>query len=132
MMEEQFSVDAAVAQIEALLDGLGQSTNGSRATVEELVRLLMQLYGAGLARVVAILREADADDMVVRLAEDKLVASLLLLHGLHPVDTETRVRKALHRLEREIESHCLEFASIDGGVARIAVVRTGGGAPPAS
>ena len=36
-------------------------------------------------------------------------ASLLLLHGLHPVDAETRVREALHRLERRLEVHRLSL-----------------------
>jgi hypothetical protein len=132
MMEQDYSVDATVEQIEALLEGLAQTDSGSRATAEELVRLLMQLYGAGLGRVVAILREAGTEDMIARLAEDKLVGSLLLLHGHHPSDLETRVREALRRLERGLESHHLELAGIEDGVARVVVSRNGGGSPPAT
>jgi hypothetical protein len=132
MMEEEFSVDATVQLIETLLKELGQTDPHSRGRVEELVRSLMQLYGAGLGRVISILREAGTEAMISRLAEDKLVASLLLLHALHPVDAGTRVRKALHRLERGLESHHLELVGIEDGVARVAVVRDGGGSPPPS
>ena len=132
-MEEEFSVDVTVGHMETLLDELGQTDPGSRGAAEELVRSLMQLYGAGLGRVVEILREAGMEEMIVRLAEDRLLASLLLLHGLHPVDAGTRVRAALHRLERGLESHRLEFGGIEDGMARVAVVRNGtGGAPPAA
>src|SRR5689334_21922028 len=113
MMEQDYSVDATVEQIEALLEGLAQTDSGSRATAEELVRLLMQLYGASLGRVVAILREAGTEAAITRLAEDKLVGSLLLLHGLHPSDLETRVREGLRRLERGLESHHLVLAGIE-------------------
>jgi len=126
-MEEQFPVDGTVERIEALLEGLGQTDPESRGAAEELLRLLLQLYGAGLGRVVEILREAESEETMARLAGDKLVGSLLLLHGLHPQDAETRVRAALHRLERRLESHRLELTGVEDGVARVAIVRKGGG-----
>jgi hypothetical protein len=70
--------------------------------------------------------------MAARLADDKLIGSLLLLHGLHPVDAQTRLREGLRRLERRLESHHLVLESIQEGVARIRVERNGSGAPPAS
>lgn len=124
------SAAGAVHNIESLLASFGQTDPESRAAAEELVRSLMQLYGAGLGRVVEILREAGAGEMIARLAEDRLVASLLLLHGLHPVDAESRVRVALHRLGRGLESHRLELAGVEDGVARVVIVRSGAGAPP--
>jgi hypothetical protein len=130
-MDEEFSVDSTVQQIEALLEKVGQTDPGLRGAAEELLRLLMQLYGAGLGRAVGILREAGHEDVLASLAEDRLVASLLLLHGIHPVDAETRVRAALRRLERGLESHHLEFKGIEDGVAQVTVVRDRGGRLPA-
>jgi hypothetical protein len=127
MMEAQSSVDGTVERIEALLEGLGQTDPESRGAAEELLRSLMQLYGAGLGRVVEILREAGSEETISRLAGDKLVGSLLLLHGMHPQDSETRVRAALHSLGRRLESHRLELTGIEDGVARVAIVRNGGG-----
>lgn len=131
-MPELPDVNAAVQRIDALLDGLAETDPESREKAEELIQVLMQLYGAGFGRVVEILRSAKADGLMESLAADKLVASLLLLHGLHPEDSETRVRAALHRLERRLESHHLALSGIVGGVARIEVRRNGSGAPPPS
>ena len=63
---------------------------------EELVRLLMELYGAGLERVVALVgREPGGDAINRRMAQDELLASLFVLHELHPVPLEDRVAEAL-------------------------------------
>jgi hypothetical protein len=131
-MTEPPDVNTAVRRIEALLDGLAETDPDSRQKAEELIQALMQLYGAGLGRVVEILRSANAAELIESMAADKLLASLLLLHGLHPEDAETRVRAALHRLERRLESHHLSLTGIVDGVARIVVERNGNGAPPPS
>ncbi|MDP9220184.1 MAG: NifU family protein, partial [Actinomycetota bacterium] len=88
-------------RIEALLgelDAAGDPAVRSRA--EELVRLLMEFYGAGLARMAAGLEAAGAGgrELLETLAEDELVGGLLVLHDLHPVDLETRVGRALDRV----------------------------------
>ena len=80
---------------------------------EELVRLLVGLYGEGLERIVGTLGEQDPK-LVDRLAEDDLVGSLLLLHGLHPVDLETRVQRALDQVRPYLGSHA-------GGVSYLGV-----------
>ena len=43
--------------------------------------------------------------MAERLATDDLVASLLLVHGLHPHDVERRVSDALDRVRPYLGSH---------------------------
>ena len=69
----------------------------ARERAEELVRLVADLYGAGLERMLDILHDAGRldDDVLAALAGDELVASLLLVHGLHPYDVHTRVEQAL-------------------------------------
>ncbi|MGH9086509.1 MAG: hypothetical protein ACRDYZ_00065 [Acidimicrobiales bacterium] len=86
------SLDAAATRVDSLLEEL-RTTLGEREweQVVELVRCLTDLYGGGLARVVA---GADPD-LVARLARDELVGSLLVLHGLHPEPFEERVRAGL-------------------------------------
>ena len=57
-----------------------------------------------------------------RLADDELVANLLLLHGLHPDDVETRVQGALDRVRPYLGSHAggVEFLGVDeDGVAQL-------------
>jgi hypothetical protein len=123
-MPDAPDVDQTVRQIEAIVEAQPEAA--------PLVQLLMQLYGAGLSRIVDVIRAEGRPDLLDRLAGDKLVASLLLLHGLHPVDPETRLRKALGRLERRFESQRILLADIRDGVAIIRVEHNGGGAPPAS
>ncbi|HEV2088846.1 MAG TPA: NifU family protein [Cryptosporangiaceae bacterium] len=105
-------------KIEALLDDVAET--GDTVAVEasaELARLLMEFYGAGLARIVEALR-ADGphgEELLGKLTGDRLVASQLILHGLHPEDTETRVLGALERVRPFLGSHAggVEYLGID-------------------
>src|ERR1022692_1271692 len=85
-------------RVEELLAAL-RTSGGVKvaAAAEELVGLLVGLYGDGLAQIVTVLREQGEAGAVTlaRLAEDPLVESLLLLHGLHPLDVDARVPRAL-------------------------------------
>lgn len=84
---------------------------------EELAGALMELYGEGLERIMA----AVDDETAARLAEDGVIASLLLMHGLYPVPLEARVREALDSVRPYMESHGgnVELLGVSGGVARI-------------
>jgi hypothetical protein len=84
-------IEALVAELETLED------LSVRSRVEELVRLLMQLHGEGLARMLALWRQPDFDSnsAVERFAADPVVASVLMLHDLHPHDVRTRIERAL-------------------------------------
>jgi hypothetical protein len=94
----------AGARIEQLLDDINASV-GARAwaIVEELVRALTDLYGAGLARAVELLGGTEPLALE-RLAADELVASLLLLHGLHPDSLPVRVRRAVDAVAPAVRS----------------------------
>lgn len=100
-------------RIEALLD-LATASPDPRSTErsEELVRLLTDLYGAGLARVIELVGEI-APDAVDRLAADELVASLLLVHGLHPADLTARVEEALESVRPLLGAHGGDVALLD-------------------
>ena len=77
-----------------------------RERAEELVRLLMELYGGALARILEILDETGRpNEIKERLGADELLASLLVLHGLHPLDVETRIMRALERVRPYLGSH---------------------------
>src|ERR671928_650486 len=93
-----------VARVESLLGGLDE-----RAT--EAVQALVELYGEALSRFLA-----GADP-----ASDELLSHLLLVHDLHPVDIETRVRQALEDVRPYLGSHGgdVELLAVDGGVARL-------------
>src|ERR687884_1133859 len=103
-----------VARVESLLGGLDE-----RAT--EAVQALVDLYGEALARFVA-----GADP-----TEDELLSHLLLVHDLHPVDVETRVRRALEEVRPYLGSHGgdVELLGVEDGVARLRLGGTCNGCP---
>jgi Fe-S cluster biogenesis protein NfuA len=113
-------VEALTAQLEEVQDFQ------ARAIADEMVAAIMQLYGAGLERIFDALAEPGASAATVRdrLVDDGVVASLLLIHGLYPVDLETRVREALDSVRPYMESHGgdVELVAVDGGVARLRLV----------
>jgi len=124
---------AAGQRVEALIAEL-RTRAGSAAgeTAEELVGCLVELYGAGLASIVAILGEdRDAGPrLLAAIAADPLAESLLLVHDLHPLDTEARIRRALERLRPRLgaQADAVSYLGIDDeGVARLRVTASGHG-----
>ena len=113
-----------VQELTAQLEELGDFQ--SRAIADELVASIMQLYGAGLERIVAALDEpgASAADVKARMVEDGVVASLLVIHDLYPIDLEARVREALDSVRPYMESHGgdIEIVGLEDGVARLRLV----------
>ncbi len=75
--------------------------------IDELIRLILELYGAGLGKIVEIAATGGpaGEALLNRLADDDLIASLLILHGLHPDDFAARVRKALIQVRPYLGSH---------------------------
>jgi Fe-S cluster biogenesis protein NfuA/nitrite reductase/ring-hydroxylating ferredoxin subunit len=115
---DDHEVGTQVAEVEALLGRVeGLPDGAARETALELVQALLDLYGEGLGRVLAGLDDATR----VALAEDELVAHLLLLHDLHPVPVETRVLQALDEVRPYLDSHGggVELVGVDDGVARL-------------
>jgi Fe-S cluster biogenesis protein NfuA len=107
-----------VAEIEALLDRLDALPDpAARETATATVQALLALYGDGLGRVVERVGPAQAR----ALAEDELVAHLLLLHGLHPVPVEQRVREALEGVRPYLGSHGgdVELLGVADGIVRL-------------
>jgi Fe-S cluster biogenesis protein NfuA/nitrite reductase/ring-hydroxylating ferredoxin subunit len=106
-------------RIEGLLEAVPPGR--SRELAEELARLLVGLYGEGFEHVVALLNDRDPG-LVLDLADDELVGSLLLLHDLHPVDVDTRVQRALDRVRPYLGSHAggVTYLGVDAeGVAHL-------------
>jgi Fe-S cluster biogenesis protein NfuA len=110
--------EALVERVTALTEEVAALADpAARALGEDLAAAVVQLYGEGLERIVAGLDPAAR----AALGEDGLVASLLLIHGLHPVALEDRVRAALDGVRPYMESHGgnVELLGIAGGVARL-------------
>jgi Fe-S cluster biogenesis protein NfuA len=76
-----------------------------RGTVDELVSVIIEMYGEGLTRIVRELAEQGEEGLLLRLADDGVIASLMLIHDLYPVSLETRVEEALASVRPYMESH---------------------------
>jgi Fe-S cluster biogenesis protein NfuA/nitrite reductase/ring-hydroxylating ferredoxin subunit len=121
-------------RIEALLEASSAGGRAARERAEELVRLVVDLYGAGLERLLEIVHESGRldDDLLDRLAADDLVASLLAVHGLHPDDVPTRVARALDGVRPYLGSHGgdVQFLGVtEDGVVRLRMVGSCDGCP---
>jgi Fe-S cluster biogenesis protein NfuA len=115
-MAESLDPQAVADKIDGLLDDIGRHSDPAvHAAAGELVRLLMEFYGAGLQQIVTIVQAGSGDTMVHRLAADPAVAGLLALHDLHPVDMQTRIEHAFSAARRKLGSHSddVELLGVD-------------------
>jgi hypothetical protein len=115
-------------RIEQLLEDVKAIAGGPAwQRVEELVQRLVRLYGAGLERLMDHLARSGRLDeaLAARLASDELLASLLLLHGLHPWSTAERVRRALELAWPELRAQVGELAvvAVEGDLVRLRLER---------
>ena|ERR1700754_5074471 len=109
-------------RVEALLDQVDTFPPREREVATELVSELLDMYGEGLARIVA------ACEVPV---EDELVAHLLLLHGLHPVPVEQRVVRALDEVRPYLVAHGggVELLGVHEGVVHLRLEGACNGCP---
>jgi Fe-S cluster biogenesis protein NfuA/nitrite reductase/ring-hydroxylating ferredoxin subunit len=127
-------VQQVSARVEELLDALNSGGFGGAApAAEELVGLLVGLYGDGLTQIVTILAESGPDGaaLLARIADDPLVESLLLLHGLHPLNVDARIQRALDRVRPYLGSHAggVEYLGVFEGVAKLRLEGSCSGCP---
>jgi Fe-S cluster biogenesis protein NfuA/nitrite reductase/ring-hydroxylating ferredoxin subunit len=112
---------ARVQQLSASLESLDDPA--ARELADQLVAAVVQMYGAGLGRIVELLTAAGPAGEALRdeLAADGVVASLLLIHDLYPVPLEERVAQALERVRPYMESHGgdVELLGVVDGVAHL-------------
>jgi Fe-S cluster biogenesis protein NfuA/nitrite reductase/ring-hydroxylating ferredoxin subunit len=126
LQERAARMEILLGEIESLQDP------NARAKAAEVVQVLLELYGEGLARMMEVVAQGEESERTFEaLAEDELVSHLLLLHGLHPLDVETRVIRALEEVRPYLQSHGgnVELLGIEGGVARVRMQGSCDGCP---
>jgi len=114
MLEPQ-NLRVAGDRIEQALDELHATADPRTINLaEEILRLVTELYGAGFARALELARE-HAPGLIAAFVEDDLVASLLLVHGLHPESLAGRVEAALVSVRPLLAQHGgdVELLAID-------------------
>ncbi len=109
---------SAGERIQALIEACAADTPAAQARAEQLVREVVDLYGAALVRVMAAVDDPALAD---RLAADDLIGSLLLVHGVHPHDVTERVSRALDGVRPYLGSHGgdVQLLGIADGVVRL-------------
>jgi Fe-S cluster biogenesis protein NfuA len=104
-MPEPRNLRQSGERIEQALSELQQSADARTLNLaEELLRLVSELYGAGIERMLEIVQER-AHRVAADLASDEFVASLLLVLGLHPDPMEARVQEALASVRPFLGQH---------------------------
>jgi hypothetical protein len=100
--------------------------------IETVIERVVALYGAGLGNAIGHAYDAAADlTFVERISNDELLASLLLLHGLHPLPAEERVKRAVVQAVAAIGSDAAQVRFValdDAGVVVLDAPSLGGGA----
>ncbi len=121
---EEKAMQERVGRIEMLVRQIeGSPDSVVRNCAVELVGTIMELHGLGLERMLETAWEKGAagQELIDDFAQDDLLRSLLLLHGLHPLDLETRVTQALDKVRPYLGSHGgnVELLGTDDGVVRL-------------
>ena len=124
-------------RLDTLLRGVERYADPeAQAHTREVVRAVLDLHGAGLSRILAHLEETGAAGQSVlnACARDDVVGGLLLLHDLHPLDVEARVRMALDGVRPQLHAHGgnVELLEVQGGVVRLRLVGNCHGCPSSS
>ena len=125
-MSENTNVQNQMQRVEELVAAIESWADPNlRAKAVELVQALMDFHGAGIDRMMEITAEKGAAGYEIfdDFAKDDLVANLLLLYGLHPLDLETRVASALDKVRPSLNLHegGVELISIRDGVVHLSL-----------
>lgn len=100
-----------------------QPNPAAKALLQECLQSLLAFYGDGLSRILKQVQASGAEGKKIldRLLKDQTISGLLLIHGLHPVPLETRLRGALEKVRPYMQSHGgnIELLSLDNELARV-------------
>jgi Fe-S cluster biogenesis protein NfuA/nitrite reductase/ring-hydroxylating ferredoxin subunit len=133
MLLDDQGLQERVARIETLLGEIETLADPhAKSKAAEMAQVLLELYGEGLARMMEVVAQGEESERAFKVfAEDELISHLLLLHGLHPLDVETRVVQALEEVRPYLESHegNVELLGVEGGVARVRMEGSCDGCP---
>ena len=112
-------VEARLARLDELLEQLDRIPGATSALGIEAVRVLSEVYGTALARVMDTV--AGSPELLAAFDQDELLRHLMVLHDLHPQPLPARVEAALDRVRPYLRSHGgdVSLVAIADGVARV-------------
>ncbi|HEY4235121.1 MAG TPA: NifU family protein [Lacipirellulaceae bacterium] len=113
-MEKNTDIERRLERVELLIGETEEHADPAmRRQIQEIVRGLLDYYGAGLERILDLAEQGGGSDLLQSIAKDELVSSLLMLHGLHPINLPTRVEQALDSVRPYLQSHGGEVELVD-------------------
>jgi hypothetical protein len=125
------ALEGSLLRVEALIAALDRMPDpAAREPARDLLDLVLELHTLGLARIIAMVAEAPGGVALLdRMAEDPQIRAILLLHGLHPQEAETRIRAALDRLRPDwaLRGIGVRLRQVTGGIARVLATASGNG-----
>jgi Fe-S cluster biogenesis protein NfuA len=126
-MNEDRSFQQRIQQIESLIAKLDEAGEpGLRKCAKALVSLVLEFHGGCLERMMQMVSQAGeaGEHLIDRFDRDDLVRGLLLLHGVHPLSFEARVRRALDKSAPALSAHGarVELLSVEDGVIQLQLI----------
>lgn len=119
-------------KIEGLIQTIEETAEPTtRAQARELVQAILEHHGVGLAKIMELANQFGNPQLLEALVKDDLVGSLLLLHGQHPVDTPTRIRRAVENLQPRLFVHGgrVELIAVEENAVRLRLQAGENGSP---
>jgi Fe-S cluster biogenesis protein NfuA len=111
-------------RIQKLLGRIEQFPHpGARELIQECMEAVLAFYGQGLSRILQIARDAGPEGGKVYrdLIHDDIIRGFLLIHDLHPLTLEARLREALDEVRPYLKSHGgnVELINLENDIARL-------------
>ena len=125
------TIEELVAKLESIADP------DHRAATKHLLHALTDLYGSGIERMMELVHQSGqpAAALIAAFERDDIVKGLLLLHGLHSEDLESRLNGALEKTRPYLKSHGgnVELVSVDeSGAVKLRLEGSCHGCPSSS
>jgi Fe-S cluster biogenesis protein NfuA len=97
----------------------------ARVGAKALMQLLLDLHGVGFERVLEVVaKNGDTGQQIIDdLGRDPLVSSLLVLYGIHPLDLDSRIARAVEKVRPQVRKGGgdLELLSNQEGVVKLRI-----------
>jgi Fe-S cluster biogenesis protein NfuA len=127
-------LDQKMERVASLVSALESCPDSDvRDAGRELVSTLLEFHSDAIQRILDQIEQSTATDprFIETMAEDPLIQGVLLLHGLHPLDVQARVQKALESVRPSLRSHRgdVELISLDESGVRLKLIGTCNGCP---
>lgn len=100
----------------------------TRVRMQGIMRGVMDLHGQAIERIFEQIAKLGpgGQDLIDRLGDDEVVSSLLVLYGLHPLDFDSRVRRALEEARSLVEKHGAKIDLLSLNEGRVHLILRGG------